>query len=294
LFKSYHVLKEDRPHKAGGGVAILIKKNIRFSPFSFTPSATIEAIGASILLSNNSQIDLISIYVPKGDCEVADVEHLFNRLNPTLIGGDFNGHHTMWESDSQSNKAGRSIAKAILNNNSMCLLTPRHLGTRIDPGLGKPSTIDLTIASSSLAIASSISVGQYTGSDHLPLTIVLNATPARNTGQPPTWITNDKKWNDWNAFIHSSLLEANFHSISDPAEATSTFNRSIEAANTKFFKLSQPPSLNCVTQCRPWWNDACKVAVRTARKAFRKWRDSPLSPTLRLEWSRAEANKKKI
>jgi hypothetical protein len=265
LFKSYHVLKEDRPHKAGGGVAILIKKNIRFSPFSFTPSATIEAIGASILLSNNSQIDLISIYVPKGDCEVADVEHLFNRINPTLIGGDFNGHHSMWESDSQSNKAGRSIAEAILNSNSMCLLTPRNLGTRIDPGSGKTSTIDLT-----------------------------NATPARNSGQPPTWITNDKKWNDWNAFIHNSLLEANFHSISDPAEATSTFNRSIEAANTKFFKLSQPPSLNCVTQCRPWWNDACKVAVKTARKAFRKWRDSPLSPTLRLEWSRAEANKKKI
>jgi hypothetical protein len=206
LFKSYHVLKEDRPHKAGGGVAILIKKNIRFSPFSFTPSATIEAIGASILLSNNSQIDLISIYVPKGDCEVADVEHLFNRLNPTLIGGDFNGHHSMWESDSQPNMSGRSIAEAILNSNSMCLLTPRNLGTRIDPGSGKSSTIDLTIASSSLAIASSISVGQYTGSDHLPLTIVLNASPARNTGQPPTWITNDKKWNDWNAFIHNSLL----------------------------------------------------------------------------------------
>jgi hypothetical protein len=37
LFKSYHVLKEDRPHKAGGCVAILIKKNIRFSPFSLTP-----------------------------------------------------------------------------------------------------------------------------------------------------------------------------------------------------------------------------------------------------------------
>ncbi len=287
MFKSYHVIKKDRPNRAGGGVAILIKKNINFSPFSLTLPDTIEAIGVSIKTSTNSQIDIISIYVPKGDCEVADIELLFNRPNPILVGGDFNGHHSMWESDTQTNKAGRSISEALLNSNSICLLTPHNLGTRIDPSTGKPTTIDLTIASSSLATSPSITTSQHMGSDHLPLTILLNASPARNTGQPATWITNDKKWNDWNALIDETLQDANFHSLTNPTEVSSTFYQSIETANLKFFKLSQPPSHKCEAQCRPWWNDECKAVVCTARKAFRKWRNSPLSSTLISEWSRA-------
>jgi exonuclease III len=79
----------------GGGVAILMKKNLSFSNFSLTLPDTIEAIGASIKTSTNSEIDVISIYVPKGDSQVADIELLFNRPNPILIGSDFNGHHSM-------------------------------------------------------------------------------------------------------------------------------------------------------------------------------------------------------
>jgi hypothetical protein len=182
-----------------------------------------------------------------------------------------------------------SISEALLNSNSMCLLTPHNLGTRIDPSTGKPTTIDLTIASYSLATLPRITTSQHMGSDHLPLTILLNALPARNTGQPATWIKNDKKWNDWNALIDETLQDANFHSLTNPTEVSSTFYHSIETVNLKFFKLSQPSSHKCEAQCPPWWNDECKAVVCAALKAFR---NSHLFSTLRSEWTPPEARKK--
>jgi hypothetical protein len=116
----------------------------------------------------------------------------------------------------------------------MCLLTPHNLLTRIDPSTGKPTIIDLTLAPSSLATSSNITTTQHMGSDHLPLTMLLNESPARNTRQN----INDKKWSDWNALIDETLQDANFHSLSNPTEVSSTFYKSIETANFKFFKLS--------------------------------------------------------
>ena len=43
----------------------------------------------------------------------------------------------MWENETQTNKAGRTITKALLNNNFMCLLTPLHLRTTMNPSTGK-------------------------------------------------------------------------------------------------------------------------------------------------------------
>lgn len=72
-FKSYHILKKDRPISPGGGVAILIQKNLRFSSIKLTLPDTVEAIGVSIMTPANRPIDFISAYVPKGDCEATNI-----------------------------------------------------------------------------------------------------------------------------------------------------------------------------------------------------------------------------
>jgi hypothetical protein len=46
-----------------------------------------------------------------------------------VICGDFNGDLSMWENNTQPNKAGKSIYEAILNSYDTCLLTPQDLGT---------------------------------------------------------------------------------------------------------------------------------------------------------------------
>ncbi|EFX63481.1 hypothetical protein DAPPUDRAFT_268353 [Daphnia pulex] len=59
---------------------------------------------------------------------MADVAEIFNRPNPVVIGGDFNGHHGMWESNAPANTAGKTIFETILNSQDICLITPTDLG----------------------------------------------------------------------------------------------------------------------------------------------------------------------
>ncbi|KZR97325.1 Uncharacterized protein APZ42_007874, partial [Daphnia magna] len=150
-----------------------------------------------------------------------------------------------------------------------------------------------TITSPDLAIAASIKVGPSMGSDHLPLTITLNSTPARNSGQPERWIINNKKWAEWNKSLQESLEADNFISVSDPAEAAERFTKAMNVSNLLHFKKPKPFTEKPGEQSRPWWDEECNRLVKNARQAFRRWRKSPLSTNLRAEWSRAEAIKKK-
>jgi hypothetical protein len=85
-FKAFNILKKNRPDRPGGGVAILVNKQLSFNPSPLNPHDSVEAIGVSILFRNNSYSDFISAYAPKGDCDMSDVSEFFSRPNPVVIG----------------------------------------------------------------------------------------------------------------------------------------------------------------------------------------------------------------
>jgi exonuclease III len=292
-FKAYNILKKNRPDRPGGGVAILVNKQLSFNPIPLTPHDSVEAIGVSILSRNNSYSDFISAYAPKGDCDMLDVSEFFNRPNPVVIGGDFNGHHPMWETNALANKAGKTIFESILNSNDVCLVTPIDLGTRIDPASGKLSTIDLTLTSSVLAISASIKTGPDLGSDHIPIILTLNTTPARTSNQAPNWIIDDSLWLEWNHALDSALTEVKFLDIVSPESITAAFLTGMNRANGKFFKKSNPARSRSSEPTRPWWDAKYHTLVKNARSALKKWCKSPTSLTLRTEWKKAEAIKKR-
>jgi ribonuclease HI len=293
-FKAYHIAKKNRPNRMGGGVAILIHKSLQFLPLNLKETHSVEAIGVQVICSNNTPCNFISAYVPKGDCDTDEIVNLISAGNNFVTGGDFNGHHGAWESNARANKAGRSIMDALLQQQNACLITPPDLGTRVDPATGKESTIDLVFTSPSLASNSTITKGPHLGSDHIPILIYLNAQPVRSSGRPTTWILNDKKWASWNSSLDSYLAEENFLQIVDPEVAAESFTRGLERANQKHFKKPNPERSRQEEPRRPWWDDRCADAVKNARKLFRAWRNSPLSMAARIEWSRAEARKKKV
>jgi hypothetical protein len=157
---------------------MLFKKTLKMSPIPMPYADTLEVIGAQ-LSSETGPIDCFSVYCPRGDCPPEYINILFNRPNPFIIAGDFNAHHSLWESNSTVNTAGKSIHSAILEHPDAAILTPLNIGTRIDPASGKESTIDLIFASSQFALNSTTSQGPYTGSDHLPIITIINASPVR-------------------------------------------------------------------------------------------------------------------
>ena len=293
-FKSHHILRKDRPNRLGGGVAILIKKSLQFSPISYNQPDTIEAIGASILFRNNQHIDFTSIYIPRANCETEEIEAILDRSNPYLLGGDFNGHHPLWEPNATVNKAGKSVYEALINDQDACLITPPNLGTRLDPVSGKASTIDLTITAASIATSATITLGPYMGSDHLPIITTLNASVVHYASRPIAWAINEEMWPAWNKRLEELLTSQNFFDITDPATATTVFTNGLEASNEQFFRRTNPSCRASHTgPARPWWDEECKTAAKEARRAFREWRDSPISTTKREEWRKAEARKRR-
>jgi hypothetical protein len=64
-------------------------------------------------------------------------------------------------------------------------------------------------------------------------------------------------------------------------------------ANDKFFKKSNPARSRNSETTRPWWDAKCYTLLKNARSALKKWCNSPMSLTLRAEWKKAEAIKKR-
>lgn len=98
LFSSLNVIKKNWNSQKGGGVAILVHKSIKYNVISLKHFLSFEAIAISINTSNQSIVDVISVYAPKGDTILQpEILSLFSRSNPYIIGGDFNAHHSYWE-----------------------------------------------------------------------------------------------------------------------------------------------------------------------------------------------------
>ncbi|KZS04177.1 Uncharacterized protein APZ42_032923 [Daphnia magna] len=163
-FKHHHILKKDRLNRLEGGVAILIHKTLYFTPIHLPTRDTVKAIGASIICTNKKKIDFISTYVPKGDCETEDIAVLLDRANDFVVGGDFNGHHFLWETDANENQAGRTT-KRNSSEHRQCLPDnpdePQHPHR---PGHWK-SDNDRPDASTTASTTS----GPYIGSDHIQI-----------------------------------------------------------------------------------------------------------------------------
>lgn len=165
------------------------KKNIPTIQFQLDTSPKVEAIGISVNLKNNEKIDIISVYCPKGNCNAADLIPIFSYYkNKTIIAGDFNAHHSQWETRSNSNQSGYALIDMLTDTNDILLLTPRNLNTRIDPRDGKESTIDLTFTSTNFALNYEIKTGPYWGSDHLPIIFTTKTkSPAERSRNKIRW-----------------------------------------------------------------------------------------------------------
>jgi hypothetical protein len=131
-------------------------------------------------------------------------------------------------------------------------------------------------------------------SDHLTIIITLNASLVHYASRPIAWVINEEKWLAWNKRLEELLKSQNFTEITDLDTATTVFTDGLDTSNERFFRRTSP---SCSTThkgpARPWWDEECNTAVKGARRAFKEWRDSPISTTKREEWIKAEARKRR-
>ena len=199
---NYNLVKENRQNKDGGGVAILIKKDIPFQKVK-TPNSLVdnhlEEITISINNDRGSSLFIRNVYIPPASsCSpgyIPPVDQLSAGLGDTyLILGDVNAHHTLWYSEDNVDNRGQQFAEWI-GETDLGILN-EDTPTRVTEN--SSTSPDLSLASSNCLPTCSWTTEYALGSDHLPMIIAMSKDIKRIKTENKTFINFAKA--DWTGF----------------------------------------------------------------------------------------------
>lgn len=180
--RGFDVVRSDRLTHNGGGVAIFISHKLKYKKVTriFNCNNNIETCAIEIF-TQDKKLTIASYYRPPNNHirRTMWVRFLSQFDGKFVIGGDLNIHHPLW-GDRQSCREGTKVFDAleeldvgILNDNSPTFCSRQY---------NTLSAIDLSIVDDASILSYSWSVSEDSwGSDHFPITIILNEKVASQT-----------------------------------------------------------------------------------------------------------------
>jgi hypothetical protein len=146
----YIIHRLDRADRPKGGVAIIIRRNIKHFLLPNKNTTLCETISIEIPLDNGSKIHVTSAYMPGGTRHhpvknhfANDIRTLTNNSTSYFVCGDLNSRHRHWNC-ARANPAGTILYDEYSNSNFLIKHPPTH--TRIPfNARSNPSTIDLVL-----------------------------------------------------------------------------------------------------------------------------------------------------
>ena len=168
-------VRKDRPHGHGEGLLVFIHESITFSKQPSSPEALSDPHLEELTIKadiGNTKLIICNIYIPPASsCSngyQSSIEHPLTTPD-TLILGDFNAHHPSWYSRSTDTR--RKRMDDPINGSNFGILN-WDSPTRVQPN-AKPSSPDVSLASTSLITSCSWQTLSTLSSDHLPILIRL-------------------------------------------------------------------------------------------------------------------------
>ena len=196
--------------------------------------------------------------MPLGIKSDADIAWM-NQIPPTgtLVVGDFNAHHNLWETGRPTACPGGNLLSEQLQNINLCILNDGSVTRFPDKSQGNPSAIDLLMCSPNLFQSMAWNVLDDTlGSDHRLISCIIHNLKPDKTVDTTAAYNYEKA--DWTTFA-STLDNATYPNENLSVEEWYTEFRAIilNAADTAIPKTR---SDNHKKISNPWWNEKCKAA----------------------------------
>ena len=146
---NYFVIRKDRVNKKGGGVAFILKKDIKHEILPDLNLKIIESLGIEIF----TDIGIIRFYVVymSQNCTKknnyssdfkSDILKLTNFKGKFFILGDLNAKHNLWLN--QKNNQNGQILAGLLNNGKFTIQYP-DVPTYLCKATGSSSTLDICL-----------------------------------------------------------------------------------------------------------------------------------------------------
>lgn len=287
----FKIVRFDRIHGEGGGIAIFVKDKISFDKIDINLNINQGALeyGAISIKTERNELAIIALYRPPyngktlSTLEWQILIREVKKYEYFLLVGDINAHHQFWGS-TKSCRNGRVIFDLydaddihILNDGS-----PTHIS---GPNNYSESNIDLSFASPSLSIYCNWRVGDDAwGSDHLPITIDVNTHVSLEEKQDYRYNINKLDW----TVLYEELdkCKKDFSDINFLNMCVKDryilfvhkLTKAIENSLPDMYKPKDNPNDNSIYKKklkRPsciWWNEECSKAVRIRRAKFKSLR----------------------
>ena len=275
-FINYNCIYKNRDAHAGG-VAIIIKKNIKYQELTLKPynNGILEIQAIKVFTVRNGEIVVVNLYNPNKDLTENELKHYVNQIgNKYVIVGDYNANTPILDSKcKRTNKTGKTLEN-ILDQERICLSNPKNFYTYLDNRTGKLSCLDLCLVSANLAAHTHIQHSKDVGSDHRAIKVEVDiALKKELINTRKKWIITKESLINYRNNIKTRLLVTPC-AVEEMAEDIE--KRITEAAEEN---ISQTKGVRR-NKSTIWWNNECQKAVTDRRRARRKVELHPTNENL--------------
>lgn len=277
----YNIYRKDRPNGRGGGVAIMVKREILTSALEIKLSdpgmfCSTDYIGIRIKTIRGT-LELVTIYSPIGaEPETQDWQELVGSTEPgvsRITCGDFNAHSCSWGSNKSSCRGNR-LALAVEGLDMIPINdgVPTHIST-LDRAKGN---LDLVFVPTNVAPYCTFEVSNDSfSSDHLPVVFDILLRPSNSPPSAHRINTERVNWSDFRWNLGQAMNNEPLNAKTLPPDLR--YKNIMEEILQKLIEHGAfiPGEKKGKRKSQPlWWNPECEKLVAIRREARKKYLDN--------------------
>ena len=145
----------------GGGVLILVKNGLTYTSLSTQSLSSLDPssdyLAMAVKVKGASPIHLFNVYVPPIHSSSSDSHpksfslFLLPSSPTTYIFGDFNNHHSSWDSHSPEDQSGKELFDWLLSSDLLPLNNPEHHTLLLHHATRNRSSPDVSLVPAQIA-----------------------------------------------------------------------------------------------------------------------------------------------